>query len=42
MHEWLLIFDNADSEPDVVTKFMPPGNRGLERASGDKLEQKEV
>ena len=27
-HEWLLIFDNADSEPDVVAKFTPPGNRG--------------
>ena len=27
-HEWLLIFDNADSEPDVVAKFRPPGNWG--------------
>jgi hypothetical protein len=27
-HEWLLVFDNADGEPDVVAKFIPPGNRG--------------
>ena len=27
-HEWLLVFDNADGEPDMVDKFTPPGNRG--------------
>jgi len=27
-HEWLLVFDNADGEPGVVTKFTPPRNRG--------------
>jgi len=26
--EWLIVFDNADSSPDVVAKFIPPGNRG--------------
>jgi Flp pilus assembly protein TadD len=27
-HEWLVIFDNADSDPGVVAKYMPAGNRG--------------
>jgi Tetratricopeptide repeat len=27
-HEWLAIFDNADGDPRVVAKYMPPGNRG--------------
>jgi len=27
-HEWLLVLDNADGEPDMVDKFTPPGNRG--------------
>ena len=27
--EWLIVFDNADDLlPDVVAKFIPPGNRG--------------
>ena len=26
--EWLIVFDNADVPPDVVEKFIPPGNRG--------------
>ena len=26
--EWLLVFDNADGGPDVITKFIPQGNRG--------------
>jgi tetratricopeptide (TPR) repeat protein len=27
--EWLIVFDNADDlPPDVVAKFIPPGNRG--------------
>jgi tetratricopeptide (TPR) repeat protein len=27
--EWLIVFDNADDlSPDVVAKFVPPGNRG--------------
>ena len=27
--EWLIVFDNADNlPPDVVAKFIPPGNRG--------------
>src|SRR5271168_2693775 len=27
--EWLIVFDNADDpSPDVVAKFIPPGNRG--------------
>ena len=27
--EWLIVFDNADHlSPDVVAKFIPPGNRG--------------
>jgi hypothetical protein len=25
-HEWLAIFDNADGDPHVVAKYMPPGN----------------
>src|SRR5277367_2684795 len=25
---WLLIFDNADGEPSMVSKSLPPGNRG--------------
>jgi hypothetical protein len=27
-HEWLLVFDNADGDPDEVAQFFPPGNRG--------------
>ena len=28
-NEWLIVFDNADDpSPEVVAKFMPPGNRG--------------
>ena len=27
-HKWLLVFDNADGEPDIVAKFIPPGNQG--------------
>ncbi|KAF8994288.1 P-loop containing nucleoside triphosphate hydrolase protein, partial [Cyathus striatus] len=26
--EWLLIFDNADGSPDIVEKFIPPGDKG--------------
>jgi Tetratricopeptide repeat len=26
--EWLLVFDNADHVPDMITKFLPPGNQG--------------
>jgi hypothetical protein len=27
--EWLVVFDNADNPaPEVVVKFIPPGNRG--------------
>ena len=26
--DWLIVFDNADLPPDVVAKFIPPGNRG--------------
>ena len=27
--EWLIVFDNADEPPpEVVAKFIPPGNRG--------------
>ena len=27
--EWLMVFDNADNpSPEVVAKFIPPGNRG--------------
>ena len=27
--EWLAVFDNADNlPPEVVVKFIPPGNRG--------------
>jgi hypothetical protein len=27
--EWLIVFDNADDlSPDVVAKFIPPGDRG--------------
>jgi hypothetical protein len=25
-HEWLLVFDNADGDPDEVAQFFPPGN----------------
>src|SRR3984893_12731659 len=25
---WLLIFDNADGEPSMVSKYLPPGDRG--------------
>jgi hypothetical protein len=27
-HEWLLVFDNADGAPELITKFIPPGDRG--------------
>src|ERR1700729_2134221 len=27
-HEWLAVFDNADGDPRIVAKYMPPGNRG--------------
>jgi hypothetical protein len=27
-YEWLLVFDNADHEPDMITKFLPAGNQG--------------
>lgn len=27
-HEWLLVFDGADYAPDVINKFIPPGDRG--------------
>ena len=26
--EWLIVYDNADAPPEVVEKFIPPGNRG--------------
>ena len=27
--KWLIVFDNADAPPpEVVEKFIPPGNRG--------------
>lgn len=26
--EWLLVFDNADGDPSVISKFIPPGDRG--------------
>jgi len=26
--EWILVFDNADSAPEVVENFIPPGHRG--------------
>ena len=27
--DWLIVFDNADDpSPEVVAKFLPPGNRG--------------
>ena len=26
--EWIIVFDNADSAPEVVEKFIPPGLRG--------------
>src|SRR6202034_3884836 len=25
---WLLIFDNADDKPSMISKSLPPGNRG--------------
>src|ERR1700721_3736715 len=25
---WLLIFDNADGKPNMISKSLPPGNRG--------------
>src|SRR3984893_19134796 len=25
---WLLIFDNADGKPSMVSKYLPPGDRG--------------
>jgi hypothetical protein len=27
-HEWLLVFDNADGDPDEVAQYFSPGNRG--------------
>ncbi|KAF9001699.1 P-loop containing nucleoside triphosphate hydrolase protein, partial [Cyathus striatus] len=27
-HEWLVIFDNADGAPEIVEKFLPPGDVG--------------
>ena len=27
-HAWLLIFDNADGDPDTIGKYVPPGMRG--------------
>ena len=27
-HEWLLIFDNADGDPNTISKYVPPGIRG--------------
>ena len=27
-HEWLLIFDNADGDPNTIGKYVPPGMRG--------------
>src|SRR4051794_5872270 len=27
-HEWLLVFNNADGDPAIVSAFMPRGNRG--------------
>ena len=27
-HEWLLIFDNADGDPNTISKYVPPGMRG--------------
>ena len=27
-HTWLLVFDNADCAPDMIAKFIPPGDRG--------------
>ncbi|KAF9000008.1 hypothetical protein BDQ17DRAFT_727144 [Cyathus striatus] len=26
--KWLMIYDNADGAPEVVEKFLPPGNKG--------------
>ncbi|KAF8982722.1 hypothetical protein BDQ17DRAFT_1261964, partial [Cyathus striatus] len=26
--EWLIIFDNADNYPEMVEKYLPPGNIG--------------
>src|ERR1700721_1069418 len=26
--DWLLIFDNADGKPNMISKSLPPGNRG--------------
>ncbi|KAI9775397.1 MAG: hypothetical protein M1839_001252 [Geoglossum umbratile] len=26
--DWLLVFDNADGDPDMVSEFLPPSNRG--------------
>ena len=26
--EWIIVFDNADGAPEVVEKFIPPGQRG--------------
>ncbi|KAF8348016.1 hypothetical protein F5887DRAFT_1259533 [Amanita rubescens] len=27
-NDWLMVFDNANHDPDVVEKFIPPGNKG--------------
>ncbi|KAF8989127.1 hypothetical protein BDQ17DRAFT_1478987 [Cyathus striatus] len=27
-NEWLLIFDNADSSPELIEKFLPSGDNG--------------
>ena len=27
-HEWLLIFDNADGDPNTIGEYVPPGMRG--------------
>ena len=27
-NEWLLVFDNADNDPDTIVEFLPRGNRG--------------
>ncbi|KAF8977502.1 hypothetical protein BDQ17DRAFT_1440602 [Cyathus striatus] len=26
--EWLMVFDNADGSPDLIDKYLPPGNTG--------------
>ena len=27
-HMWLLIFNNADGDPNTISKYIPPGMRG--------------